>query len=120
MGQAHCFTPKNIWDMRISAGARTELSVPDGYTTALFVLRGAVTLGDGTAVGEAELAVLERDGSRVVIEAQQDSTLLVLNGEPIDEPIVGYGPFVMNTQAEIQQAINDYRSGRMGRIVRKS
>ena len=119
VGPAHSFTPMNIWDMRISAGARTEFSVPDGYTTALFVLRGAVTLGDGTAVGEAELAVLERDGSRVVIEAQQDSTLLVLNGEPIDEPIVGYGPFVMNTQAEIQQAINDYRSGRMGRIVRK-
>src|SRR3569623_798174 len=119
VGPAHSFTPMNIWDMRISAGARTEFDVPAGYTTAMFVLRGAVTHGDGTAVGEAELAVLERDGSRVVIEAQQDSSLLVLNGEPIDEPIVGYGPFVMNTQAEIQQAINDYRSGRMGRSVRK-
>jgi hypothetical protein len=92
------------------------LSLPDGYTTALFVLKGAVVLNGSENAGEAELAFFERTGERVVIEASEDSTILVLNGEAIDEPVASHGPFVMNTQNEIVQALNDYRIGRMGHL----
>jgi quercetin 2,3-dioxygenase len=116
-GPARTFTPINLWDVRLNAGHRTEFRVPRGHTTALLVLKGRVRLAGGELVGEAELAVLERDDAAFSAEAQADATLLVLNGQPIDEPIVGYGPFVMNTRAEIEQAIADYQNGRMGRIA---
>ena len=119
-GPAHTWTPMNIWDLRLNGGARLEFEVPEGHTTGLFVLRGRIRLGTGEEAGEASIAVLEREGSRVVVEALEDATVLVLNGEPIDEPVVGYGPFVMNTQEEIHQAIRDYQSGRMGRIARSA
>ncbi len=117
-GPARTWTPMNIWDMRIKAGARVEFDVPEGHTTGLFVLHGRIRLGGGEEVGEARIAVLERAGSRVVFEALEDVSLLLLNGEPIDEPVVGYGPFVMNTDAEIRQAVRDYQLGKLGRIAR--
>ena len=119
-GPARTFTPINIWDLRLNAGTRSEFEVPGKYTIGLFVLHGQVKLSDGEIVGEARLAVLERDGGDFALETLEDTTLLLLNGEPIDEPVVGYGPFVMNTQREIQQAIADYQTGRMGRIVRQA
>jgi redox-sensitive bicupin YhaK (pirin superfamily) len=119
-GPARTFTPMNIWDMRLRAGARIEFDVPGDYTTALFVLRGQIRLYGGELVGEAQIANFEREGGKVAIEGLQDTTLLLLNGKPIEEPVVGHGPFVMNTQKEIQQAIADYQSGRMGRIIRRA
>lgn len=119
-GPARTFTPMNLWDVRLNAGARTEFDVPEGHTTGLFVLRGRIRLGSGEAIADAHIAVLERAGARVVVEAEADTTLLLLSGAPIDEPVVGYGPFVMNTQQEIRQAIADYQSGRMGRIARRA
>jgi redox-sensitive bicupin YhaK (pirin superfamily) len=75
-------------------------------------------LVNGTAVArEAQLVLLDRDGNDIEIEANTDAMLLLLCGEPIDEPIAAYGPFVMNTQAEIAQAIDDFRSGRFGRMA---
>ena len=119
-GPAHTFTPMNIWDVRLQAGKHARFTVPGGYTTALFVLRGGIELHDGERVGEAQIAVLERDGDTFTVTSGEDTTLLVLNGQPIAEPIVGYGPFVMNTREEINQAIADYQSGRMGRIVARA
>lgn len=115
-GPAHSFSPMNVWDMRLKGGARTEFQVPAGWTTALFVLKGRIRLGSGEIAGAAELAVLTREDQAFEIEALEDTTILLLNGQPIDEPIVGHGPFVMNTAAEISQAMVDYRSGRMGRL----
>jgi redox-sensitive bicupin YhaK (pirin superfamily) len=115
-GPARTFTPINVWDLKIGAGERVELDFPEGHTTLLAVLKGRVMIGGaeitGETAGPAELVVLERAGTRAVIEAEEDATVLVLNGEPIDEPVVGYGPFVMNSQDEIRQAFNDFRAGR--------
>lgn len=118
-GPARTFTRMNIWDVRLNAGHRAEFKVIDGDTTALFVLKGRIRLADGKEAGEADLAVLERDGEHLAVEAVEDTTLLFLNGQPLNEPVVGYGPFVMNTQAEIRQAITDYQSGRMGHIGKR-
>ncbi|HET9402973.1 MAG TPA: pirin family protein [Burkholderiales bacterium] len=113
-GPARTFTPINVWDARIQAGDRIELDFPAGYTTLIAVLKGRAAVNDGETASAAELVILERAGTRVAITAEADATVLVLNGEPIDEPVVGYGPFVMNTRAEIQQAFRDFHSGRLG------
>ncbi len=91
--------------------------MPEGHTLALVVLHGTVTVNGTEVARDAQMVLLDRAGTDVVVEAQTDATLVVLSGEPIDEPIVGYGPFVMNTQAEIRQAIDDFNSGRFGRMV---
>lgn len=115
-GPARSFSPINLWDLRLVAGRPVRLSVPAGHTTALFVLKGALRVdGSDTVVGEAELAVLEREGDMLQIEAVTDASLLLLGGEPLNEPVVGQGPFVMNTPAEIRQAFDDYQSGQFGR-----
>jgi len=119
-GPARTFTPVNLWDVRLKAGHRMDLNLPSGYTTALFVLRGKLKLNATEQAGEVELVRFDGDGEEITIDAEQDSSVLVLNGEPIDEPIASYGPFVMNTQEEIQQAMRDYQSGRMGRLAHSS
>ena len=115
-GPARTFTPVHLWDLRLKAGRSTDLTLPDGYTTALVVQKGAVTLNNSSAAGAVELVLFDRAGQRITIDSKEDATALVLCGEPIDEPVVGQGPFVMNTQQEIVQAINDYRSGKMGHL----
>ncbi len=115
-GPAHTFTPMNVWDLRLNAGHRLAFELPEQHTTALFVLKGAIRLGDHHTVRTAELAVMERAGSQLVFNVEDDTTLLLLNGAPLNEPVVGHGPFVMNTREEIAQAINDFNSGRFGQI----
>lgn len=115
-GPAHTFSPMNLWDIRLKADRPAEFRVPAGWTTALFVLSGRVRLPSGETVGAAELAVFDREQETFALEALEDTKLLLLNGQPIDEPVVGHGPFVMNTAAEIDQAMVDYRNGRMGRL----
>ena len=115
-GPAETFTPIDVWDLRLRGGHRTDLALPDGYTTALAVLRGAVRVNGSEAVGTAEVGLFDRAGTSIAIDCVEDATALLLFGAPIDEPIVGQGPFVMNTAAEIRRAIVDYQSGRMGRL----
>lgn len=115
-GPASTFTPINLWDIRLNAGHTSEFKAPVGHTAAVFVLSGKITLNNGETIGEAEIALLERDGDSFTINATENAKLLFLGGEPIDEPIVGYGPFVMNTPAEIGQAMRDFESGKMGRL----
>lgn len=111
-GPANTFTPINVWDVRLNRDVDVTLDLPDGHTAMLVVLGGHVTVNGTEHAGEAEMLLLDRDGSDVAIHADGDAVLLVLTGEPIDEPIVGYGPFVMNSEAEIAQAIDDFNSGR--------
>ncbi|MBI1824993.1 MAG: pirin family protein [Planctomycetes bacterium] len=115
-GPACTFSPIDLWDLRLAHGARTELSLPEGHNTALLVLRGRLRLNASKVAGDAELALFDRTGGTITVEAQSNTSVLVLSGEPISEPIVGRGPFVMNTEEEICQAILDYQHGRIGRI----
>ncbi len=115
-GPATTVTPLNVWDVRLHGGRRVELEIPDGYTTALVVLSGEVRVNDSELVGASGLALFERAGDRIAVESVGDAKALLLSGEPINEPIVGRGPFVMNTQEEIRQAMLDYQSGRMGHL----
>ena len=77
-------------------------------------------LNDGQILRDAQMAVLDRAGEDFSVEANNDATLLMLSGEPLDEPVVGYGPFVMNTQQEIGEAIDDFNSGRFGQVARQA
>ena len=115
-GPARTFTDIDVWDIRVNAGKSATFDVHQGRNTALVVLHGAVEVNGQEVVREGQLALFERDGSQVRLEANNDAVLLILSGEPIDEPIVGHGPFVMNTDAEIQQAFVDFQSGKFGRM----
>ncbi len=116
-GPAHTFTPVNLWDLRLNQAADLTLDLPEGHNVMIAVLSGRVTINGTQAAGEAEIVRFERDGSTVTIHADQDAILLVLTGEPINEPVVGYGPFVMNTQEEIRQASYDFNNGRFGQVT---
>jgi redox-sensitive bicupin YhaK (pirin superfamily) len=79
-------------------------------------LRGTVQVNGLESVREGQLALFDRKGDRLTLQASQDAVVLLLSGEPIDEPIVGHGPFVMNTEQEIHQAFADFQSGRFGQM----
>ena len=110
-GAARTFTPVNVWDMRLKAGSKIDLSLQEDHTTMLLALSGTVKVNGTDALSRKELALFERNGDQITLEPETDSIVLLLSGEPIDEPIAGYGPFVMNTQGEIRQALADYHAG---------
>lgn len=116
-GPANTFSPMNVWNVRLNAGSTTTFNLQDGYTTALFVMHGAITIESIHTIRPSELAVMHREGGELILEAQQDTVLLLLNGEPLNEPVVGHGPFVMNTWEEIDQAIDDYNHGRFATTI---
>jgi hypothetical protein len=114
-GPTNTFTPIHVWDLDLNIAQPIELEIPTGYTTLLVVLKGAVQTGAET-IAEAEVGVFERSGQTLRIDRAPGTRALLLCGQPIGEPIVGYGPFVMNTREEIQQAMQDYQSGKMGHL----
>jgi len=116
-GPANTFSPMNVWDLRLAAGKTVELPQPDGWTALVVVLAGTVMVNGETLLREKQVATLSVDGNNVVIEANSDAKLLLLAGEPIDEPVVGYGPFVMNSQQQIIEAIADFNGGKFGRMA---
>lgn len=115
-GPATTVTPMQLLDLRLLAQRGMALRFALGWNVALFVLSGQVTVNGSNPVGEAQLAVLASSGAPILLEAQEDAMLLVMAGEPIHEPIARYGPFVMNRQDELAQAVNDYRAGKMGHL----
>ncbi len=114
-GPAHTFTPMSVWDVKLREGASVSLPQTEGWTSAVVVLHGQVRV-NGASASSAQLVVLGHEGSGISIKAESDAVILLLAGEPINEPIVGYGPFVMNTREEISQAMADVSQGRFGHI----
>lgn len=117
-GAASTFTPINMWDVVMNVGKMHKFAVPESHNLIILVLEGTVQINGEDVARRGELVTFERGEADVQIEANNEAKLLILTGEPINEPIVGYGPFVMNTEAEIVQAMRDVQSGKFGQIAR--
>jgi redox-sensitive bicupin YhaK (pirin superfamily) len=115
-GPAQTFTPIDVWDLRLKRERPVALPMVEGRTSALVVLRGTVQVNGSQVVREAQTVLFDRAGDEVLLEANDEALVLLLSGDPIDEPIIGYGPFVMNSEAEIRQAIEDFQAGQFGRM----
>jgi redox-sensitive bicupin YhaK (pirin superfamily) len=113
-GPASTFTPAHMLDLRLRSGAEVHLPTPKDYNTALLVLSGQVKANDSRAVSEGESILFKNDGDEVRVNAVTDAIVLFLSGEPIEEPLVHYGPFIMNSADEINQAVEDFNTGRFG------
>lgn len=115
-GAASTFTPVILWDVKLRQGASAELPIPSGFNAGVFVRSGTVRLSESHTADARQLALLTPEGEGATIHATTDAEVLIIGGEPIDEPVVTYGPFVMNTHDEIQQALSDLRAGRFGTL----
>ena len=113
-GPARTFTPIHMLDVALAAGRTAELPQPEGWTTLVVVASGSASVNGAEPVTGPAVVTLSTAGEGVTVQAESDAKLLLLSGEPIYEPVVGYGPFVMNSQQQIVQAINDFNSGRFG------
>lgn len=115
-GAASTFSPLNAWDLQLKADTSVTLKVPVGHTTVLIAQSGSVIVNE-SPMKPVELALFDRNGELIKIVSDTDSRVLILTGEPLGEPVVGQGPFVMNTREEIREAIQDYQSGKMGHLA---
>jgi quercetin 2,3-dioxygenase len=116
-GPADTFSPAHMLDLRLKAGAEVRLPTPRDYNTALLVLDGQVTANGSKPVSAGEFILFKNDGDEVVVEALKESIVMFLSGAPIDEPLVHYGPFVMNSVDEINEAIEDFNRGKFGQLA---
>lgn len=116
-GSANTFSPINMWDATMNANSTYRFAVPESHNVVILVLDGTIQVGDNAIARRGELVTFERGGADVLIESNNESKILILTGEPLNEPIVGYGPFVMNTREQIIEAFNDVHSGKFGRLA---
>ena len=112
-GPATTYSPVNLFDIKLNKDGAINLTIPATHNTALLVVNGSVTV-NGTAAAEHSFVLFANDGEEIAIKASEDAVLLLLSGEPINEPIASYGPFVMNTQEEIYEAMREFQSGKFG------
>ncbi|PRY14228.1 hypothetical protein CLV24_10438 [Pontibacter ummariensis] len=113
-GPAETFSPITLLDVRLQQGGKLHLDLPADYNVGLYVVKGSVQLHGDRKAQTKQLVVLGWNATGLDIVAEEDTTFLVLSGDPIEEPLATYGPFVMNTNKELVQAIEDYEQGRMG------
>lgn len=116
VGPAHTFSPLNVWDLQLNQSQEITLHQPAGWSTALVVLEGEVVVNGEGSAREGQLVVLSQKGEALHLAASSNAKVLLMAGEPLQEPIVGYGPFVMNTKTQIAEAVRDFNSGRFGQI----
>jgi quercetin 2,3-dioxygenase len=116
-GPASTFTPVNVFNARLNKGGEVSIPLPEDYNTGILVVEGSITVNDAAKAPADHFALFGNDGEGIHIRAEEDSVVLVLSGEPINEPIATYGPFVMNTQREIMQAIEDFNAGKFGTLA---
>ena len=114
-GAATTFTPVNLFDMKLKAGSEIDFTTPLAHNTTLLVIDGDITV-NGEKAGQHDFVLFRDNAEGISIRANEDAVILVLSGEPIDEPIAQYGPFVMNTQQELMEAIDDFNSGKFGKL----
>lgn len=119
-GPALTFSPVQVWDVQFASNEPTMLETPAGYTTLLVVLKGSIRVNESEIIQEAEVGSFNRIGQQIRIDGAAGASVLLLSGQPLDEPIAGQGPFVMNTHQEIRQAIADYQNGKMGVLVHRN
>lgn len=112
-GPAKTFSPVELYDITLAAASELSFDLPANYNNMLLVTKGKVTV-NGTAANFKDFILFENNGEAINVKADEDSSFMILSGEPLNEPIVSYGPFVMNTQEEIRQAIQDFQSGKFG------
>ena len=115
-GSAETFSPINMWDTVMNANSAYTFSVPASHNVIILVLDGTIQVSGNAVARRGELVTFERGEADVLIESNNEAKLLILTGEPLNEPIVGYGPFVMNSREEILQAIRDVETGKFGRL----
>ncbi|HBO38971.1 MAG TPA: quercetin 2,3-dioxygenase [Pasteurellaceae bacterium] len=116
-GVARTFSPVNIWNVCMHAGKSHVFTVPESHNLIILVLEGTIQINHDAIARHSELVTFERGNADVQIEANNEAKLLILSGEPLNEPIVGYGPFVMNSREEIMQAFHDVKSGKFGKVT---
>lgn len=115
-GAATTFSPIELYNIRINKGASLTFNLPASYNTGILVIEGQVHINESETAPTDNFVLFRNDGETVALIAEEDSVLLVMSGQPIDEPIVAYGPFLMNTKEEIQQAYDDFRQGKFGQL----
>lgn len=113
-GPASTFSPVNMFNVKLKKGAKTQLTFPAHYTTSILPVEGSVKVNEETNVFQDHFALFANDGTTFTIEALEDTVVLVLSGEPLNEPIAAHGPFVMNTKQELIEAFQDFNTGKFG------
>ncbi|WP_179354614.1 pirin family protein [Winogradskyella vidalii] len=113
-GAASTFSPINMFNLKLNKGGKTELSFPSNYTTAILMVEGEAIINGVTRAAEDHFIMFSNDGESFTVEAASDAIILVLSGEPLNEPIAAHGPFVMNTKEELVEAFQDFNTGKFG------
>jgi redox-sensitive bicupin YhaK (pirin superfamily) len=113
-GPASTFSPVNLFNMKLIEGAKAHLSFDKTYNTGMLVIEGEIKINNSDVAPENYFIFFGHDGEDIMVEALKNSVILILSGEPINEPISSYGPFVMNTEAEIKKAYDDFYNGKFG------
>lgn len=113
-GAASTHTPLNVLDMRVAENTKIDIPVPNGYNAAVYILEGEMLLSNGSHAQEGEIITFNEEGEGIDFQVVKKAKLLILSGEPLNEAVASYGPFVMNTLEEIREAVADYHSGKMG------
>lgn len=116
-GAAKTFSPVEMYDIRMNENGEAELNLPAGFNTGLLIVEGEATINENTIAREHQYVQFKNDDEAIKIKADKKSILLLLSGEPINEPVAAYGPFVMNTVEEIQEAIDDFNGGKFGKLA---